>query len=410
MLTIGIEALSIAAEISKYTYPEGEDPQGAFAWFLNPCGDTSLVPDNIKKVFGILSNLPPGISSFTAPKNIKKGSGKKGDRGNPHEKDRDPPGTPRRDPKKDNDDNCKRKRAPGGASSCSSSSVTPTCRIQGTSSTRLGRAGRNTYREDHCSGSVTVRTEWIITSITYQAGAPSSAVETQCAAKHSHACYHYSSVLDNHPNWRTLPCPTEAASTEHRLDGDATSVYLAQHTGNGWIPKGCDKDEYPPAYLLDSANPIYINGGHNDNGQMVRLLPAGHNRGAGNMWGGACFGKPLSKHVVRDIDIKNMVIANGHHQNAAEQSIRGRKSTSATTTWGRGSVTVSPYFTITAWGMPADPTSYGLDKNPCWPKAQATADPGFALLTYDPWYVSAVPTRSPQWDYRQPYNPPSNGD
>jgi hypothetical protein len=47
-----------------------------------------------------------------------------------------------------------------------------------------------------------------------------------------------------------------------------------------------------------------------------------------------------------------------------------------------------PVFEITDWGGlskdPADPD--GLKKNPCWPSMIVPDDPGFALLTDDPYY------------------------
>jgi hypothetical protein len=77
--------LATAAEMASYIYPANEDPAGAFSWWLSPCGGTDLVPDEIKKVFDILNSLPDGVSSFRVPKNIPKGSGRKGDSGNPHD-------------------------------------------------------------------------------------------------------------------------------------------------------------------------------------------------------------------------------------------------------------------------------------------------------------------------------------
>lgn len=74
-----------AAQMAAYLYPEEEDPEGAFSWWLSPCGGTDLVSEDIKKVFGILSQVADGLSSFAAPKNLKKGSGKKGDDGNPND-------------------------------------------------------------------------------------------------------------------------------------------------------------------------------------------------------------------------------------------------------------------------------------------------------------------------------------
>ncbi|GAB1317774.1 chitinase [Madurella fahalii] len=73
-LSGGLDMLSTAAQMASYIYPEEEDPEGAFSWWLSPCGGTDLVPEDIKQVFGILSSLAEGVSSFRPPKNIDKGS------------------------------------------------------------------------------------------------------------------------------------------------------------------------------------------------------------------------------------------------------------------------------------------------------------------------------------------------
>jgi hypothetical protein len=83
-----------AAQMAAYLYPEEEDPEGAFSWWLKPCGGTELVPDDIKKIFGILSTVADGITSFKEPKNLRRGSGRRGDDGNPHESDRSKPSAP----------------------------------------------------------------------------------------------------------------------------------------------------------------------------------------------------------------------------------------------------------------------------------------------------------------------------
>jgi hypothetical protein len=50
-----------------------------------------------------------------------------------------------------------------------------------------------------------------------------------------------------------------------------------------------------------------------------------------------------------------------------------------------------PIFKITDWdGLPHDPW-YGLKDNPCWPSDLAPDDPGWALLTDDPFYLQQHP-------------------
>ncbi|KAF2420716.1 hypothetical protein EJ08DRAFT_702390 [Tothia fuscella] len=82
-LDAGLDMVGVAAHTLKYTYPDGEAPEDAYAWWLSPCGGSNVAPDDVKKVFGILSTIADGSSSFKPPKKIPKGSGWKGDGGNP---------------------------------------------------------------------------------------------------------------------------------------------------------------------------------------------------------------------------------------------------------------------------------------------------------------------------------------
>jgi hypothetical protein len=89
ILDPALDAAATAAQLLAYVYPEGEDPEGAFEFWLTTCGGSDYIPDNItrwdivKKAYIMLSSIPAGSSSFKPPKNIKRGSGKKGDAANP---------------------------------------------------------------------------------------------------------------------------------------------------------------------------------------------------------------------------------------------------------------------------------------------------------------------------------------
>ncbi|UPK90738.1 hypothetical protein LCI18_001673 [Fusarium solani-melongenae] len=86
-LTAGVADMALtAAELINYVYSKGEDPLGAFEWWLSPCGGSHLVPAEIKQAFDILSFAPKDKSSYKEPTKIKKHSGKKGDEGNPRSK------------------------------------------------------------------------------------------------------------------------------------------------------------------------------------------------------------------------------------------------------------------------------------------------------------------------------------
>ncbi|KAF5542204.1 glycoside hydrolase family 18 [Fusarium phyllophilum] len=96
-LDAGLDMAATAAQIIAYIYPEDEKPEEAFEWWFSVCGGTDLVPDEINQIFDLLSTIPSGRTSFKPPKKIKKGSGKKGDEGNPRA-----PAKPRPKPPKKN--------------------------------------------------------------------------------------------------------------------------------------------------------------------------------------------------------------------------------------------------------------------------------------------------------------------
>jgi hypothetical protein len=64
-----------------------------------------------------------------------------------------------------------------------------------------------------------------------------------------------------------------------------------------------------------------------------------------------------------------------------------------------------PEFTIGTWEQDATVPDDGLRVNPCWPSAIAPADPGFALLTYDPFYQG----QAPPYNYAAAYVSGKNG-
>jgi hypothetical protein len=140
--------------------------------------------------------------------------------------------------------------------------------------------------------------------------------------------------------------------------------------------KGCDRDEHPPAYLLNVQDPAIINGGLNMNGQIVCCLPSRKN-------------------------------GFGGHQN--KNSIVNRHG--VTETHAVITVDKRPEFTITAWPQPPAPPaghpswSDGMAANPCWDHTQAADDPGFAILTFDPWYNN-IP---PPYNYGVAYEKGPNG-
>ncbi|KAF6798123.1 glycoside hydrolase family 18 protein [Colletotrichum sojae] len=94
-----------AALTIKHAYDDSEDPAGAFDFWLSACPNHDLVPDDLRKVCGIVSDVSGAITAWRALKNIPRGSGKKGDKANPTNRPKStarPPQTSR---------NCKRQAA-----------------------------------------------------------------------------------------------------------------------------------------------------------------------------------------------------------------------------------------------------------------------------------------------------------
>lgn len=382
-----------AAEMVNYVYNKDQDPGGAFEWWLSPCGGSDLVPDEIKNAFDILSAATGGVSSFKEPKNIPKGSGKKGDDANPRS-----PTAPRKPRPNNNSNN-------GGVTKPPQK---PKCSIKAADATRRMGEARNTLRMQECAKDKTVVTELVITSLVYAANALPTQVTATCDGNAwPQACYHYQSAISVNKQWATLTCPPEAASTKHRENGVATRTWAGQHKGTGWKDKAkrvwqrtCDRDEYPPAYLLSPNDPAMSNGGLNSKGQLVRYIPDAHNRPAGSMWKGACF-QPVVKDL-SDAEFKRRVNAAPAAQKQIIQQGGGTKILLKT----QAAVTVDsrPEFTM-KFDHGAAPRLAGLNTNPCWPHQAAQKDPGFALLTFDPFYGGMAPP----YDFAAKYVKGSNG-
>jgi hypothetical protein len=176
-----------AAQMAAYAYPEEEDPEGAFSWWLSPCGGTDLVPEELKKLFNILSTVAGGLSNFKVPKNVPKGSGKKGDEANP---------TDRSKPK------------PSGSGSGKNKGK---CTIP---KAKQSKRTINKIVEESCVNEKTVVKEWQITSVIYAADAVETLVAKPCKASWGQAYHHYRSAISVNPSCATLTCPPKAGATE----------------------------------------------------------------------------------------------------------------------------------------------------------------------------------------------------
>ncbi|KAJ4354353.1 uncharacterized protein N0V89_006088 [Didymosphaeria variabile] len=225
------------------------------------------------------------------------------------------------------------------------------------------------------------------------------------------ACYHYYSVIENNPKFASLTCHNNA----DRHDGIATDDWKKQHTlptfTKSYMPKElinvdvrgngksvttvlCDRDEYPPAYFMPNVPKAQ------NTGQIVRWLPQGENKGAGSIWKEFCekfdggegngrFHKQDSPGGIKkgDLNMNNVETSVG----AIKKRIGNDKSTTTTTT-------IHATYTRAVFSMkfdnnwplkPDKANNWGLEENPCWPKAIVPEDPGFVLLTDDNWYKTA---------------------
>jgi hypothetical protein len=367
------------------------------------------VPDQIKEIFGILSTVASDVSSFKPPKNIPKGSGRKGDPANPNDRS----GMPKSGSGSGSGDSCPpskvRMREEGQdiAPKPPRKPKPKKRKIPASQSTLRIDGAKNTLREQSCVADKMVKEELVITSLTYAANAVPTKVQKHCDQSLSQACFHYSSAIRVNPHWETLTCPPDAAITMRKLqNGKATAVWQRHHHSDWWgkpytmraEPK-CDVDEYPPAYILGPNDEAYVFGSVDARGQLVRYLPRIENQKAGQLFKQICFSptvRAMSDRVFRD-KVALAPASNKQVINKAglEQMLVG--------------VTVDERleFSWDSWGQAANPPKDdGLEANRCWCSGIAAKDPGFAILTYDPWYQG----KPRPYDYKKQYFNGVNGE
>ncbi|KAL6351717.1 hypothetical protein LRP88_15008 [Fusarium phalaenopsidis] len=391
-LTAGVDMALTAAELTNYVYSKGEDPLGAFSWWLSPCGGTDLVPDEIKQVFDILSNAPTGKSSYKQPKKIKKHSGKKGDEGNP----RSQPGTgttPKPNNPNPNPKPPKKKK----------------CKVPPKQQTKvLGR--KNILQLQSCdSNDDRVTEQYFFTTMTYHPNAAIHEVKPICSSKWRQACYHYSSAIRENSQWSTLTCP-QAAATNSRPhpNAEATGAWKSEHHKSWQDEKyrkntDCHKDEFPPAYFLEPDDPEWKEGGITKKGQRIRYMLGTDNTGAASMWRNLCWGPALKELSETLKDYQDMCEASTKLVTIPLPQGKGSRYTIEPV------INIRPAMVLEKYGHVSAPAKDdGLWENDCWPSAIAKTDPGFALLAIDDWYDKNPNAK--KWDYKEPYDPPTNGD
>ncbi|KAK8104828.1 uncharacterized protein PG998_011861 [Apiospora kogelbergensis] len=206
-----------------------------------------------------------------------------------------------------------------------------------------------------CDKDETIVTEMVITTLIYAPNARATQVTGTCADAFTQTCYHYSSAIRVNPQWATLTCPPKRRPPR---------IEMADHGGSGWTTanlENCQRDEYPPAYLLNAADPAMVYGGIDTRGQLIRWLPAADNTGAGSTWRPQCLrpaligltGQELLRRVIAAPPASKSMAPN---QPVASKVIK--------TTFAAITVDHRPEFTVAfthAGNLPND----GLNDNPC---------------------------------------------
>lgn len=192
-------------------------------------------------------------------------------------------------------------------------------------------------------------------------------------------CLHYNSVVRGNPDYDTLPCYTTSPANFVR---PAVRLWSIQHV-DGWrkaidpLPSGgCQADEWPPANFWQG----------NNGQQWIRYIPGNENRGAGQLWNKLC---PKKASFSTENDARDKWITN-KKGNLETVTIK------CTVSWTRRTMFMD---FINQAGFEDD----GLAVNPCFPN-KLVDDPGFALLTSDPWYELHPAAQAKRVGYS---NPPS---
>ncbi|KAI0390319.1 hypothetical protein F5Y17DRAFT_71510 [Xylariaceae sp. FL0594] len=244
-----------------------------------------------------------------------------------------------------------------------------------------------------------------------------------CKKEHTQACYHYRSVISRHQATKDMTEWTcQETTTSHKSgwghDGTATDVWgqtavlgrppNKKNKWQHWFPwangfvyrepvldaqgspeldrngkpkfKGCNRDEFPPRYFWPGDKPKPPS----NMNQWVRFIPEDQNRGAGQLWNGFANNNAASTTVKAGKTQTWILSSNVKSGNLRTSTEKGQgKDTTIHSTVSIS--TLRAIFSIADFdGLKPYPAD-GLDENPCYPK-DLTDDPGWALLTNDPWY------------------------
>ncbi|KAK0100840.1 hypothetical protein ONS95_007287 [Cadophora gregata] len=182
------------------------------------------------------------------------------------------------------------------------------------------------------------------------------------------ACLHYSSVINYQPGLKTLTCPIASRAKPGRPWRDRWYEDHNEEWRKGWMRSkdaDCEADEFPPAAF---------NQGSLVPQQYIRFNPGSQNAGAGSIFGLRFCQFDASGKLPEDRLNARYV---------SDRVVGGlkRKVYHYTARTTRSKVVIEFDAAV------RDPDGVaGLHDNPCWPE-NLVEDPGFALLTNDPYYL-----------------------
>lgn len=220
--------------------------------------------------------------------------------------------------------------------------------------------------------------------------------------KAKQACYNYASIIDRRRDLQYLTCPPLRALRAPRPRVD---LYDDQHHtdwSSGWMRAGpnleCQRDEYPGASVWQAR----------DDSVWIRLIPQADNGAAAWLFAG-CPQEEQSRLVSK---------------RSVSSEIDGCRTYDV---WQETFQMLETVIDIRFKNMGNMGRDWGLWDNVCWPEQLVTDDPGYALLTDDPWYTPSRKTHikkyahppdssytngktnRPTWGYTKPRNTNNNG-
>ncbi|EFQ28545.1 uncharacterized protein GLRG_03689 [Colletotrichum graminicola M1.001] len=195
-------------------------------------------------------------------------------------------------------------------------------------------------------------------------------------------CLHYRSVINNQRGMDVLTCTTAAGGgirpVVEKYHKDHNTKWI-----NGWMQArniNCQRDEYPPAAIWQGR----------DMRQWIRLVPGGQNAGAGQLFKGVC----PAQHKLSPEQGRRLAKVVRNCKRVVSKFVVTRTATTR--------VMKMKFTNMAAADALADD---GIPANPCWPSTLID-DPGFALMTNDPWYNAHPASKRNTRLYRNA--PPAN--